>query len=324
MEGEKRRREEEVVHGMKLDTAHRSDDQHEKEEKEERDRCKETYSAGQRSWLKLLRHHHRYLIARHQVLIRPRKLPTIVCLMFLRGGKRVIGKINVPEVGLHLEREVANLTHIVTAKTIAPLVKTLGSIADSQTRNLSCRNLNRPNSGILLIANCHRRAVKSKSEIVIDRLRRREVEHEIDDLFFIAGVAETVRTGKRYFVCAVPEQTFLPVFQIKRDVHHAAFQRQRSRNFLLNGFDNLLAVLGAFFLPRHNLLKRGNRWCLVLRGSPGGSHAILGNFVQRICARKDGAAKNGPGYGGAYKNEGNGNDSFGHFKTPLEFIAQAD
>src|SRR5882762_8244990 len=129
VKGEKRRGEKEIVHRMKLDSAHGGDDQHEKEEKEKRDRRKETYSPGQWSGLKLFRHHHRDLIAGEQIFVRPGEVPSRSCFVFFRGRKRVIGKVNIFEVGLHLERKVTHLSYILAAKVIAPLIHPLRAIA---------------------------------------------------------------------------------------------------------------------------------------------------------------------------------------------------
>src|ERR1044071_1024924 len=118
MEGKKCRCQKEVIHWVKLDAAHRRNDEHDEEEKEKRDGRKETDSARQWSRLKFFRHDHRNLIARQKILIRPRKIPAVSVFMFIRGRQGVVGKIDVFKVGSHSQIEVFHLGNCITAETV--------------------------------------------------------------------------------------------------------------------------------------------------------------------------------------------------------------
>src|SRR6266550_4662887 len=125
MEREESCREKKVVHRVKLDAAHGGDDQHDKKEKEQGDRREETDFARQWSGLKFFRHHHRDLVTRNQILVRPCEIPTAATFMFLRRRQRVIWKVDIFEVGLHLQVKVAHLRHVFAAKTVTPFIETL-------------------------------------------------------------------------------------------------------------------------------------------------------------------------------------------------------
>src|SRR6185436_8088120 len=77
VEREEARREEEVVHRVQLDAAHRRDDEHEEEEEEERHGREETYAPRERPRLQLLGHRHPYLVSRDEVLVTPHQLPAV-------------------------------------------------------------------------------------------------------------------------------------------------------------------------------------------------------------------------------------------------------
>src|SRR5204862_7888479 len=123
--------------------------------------------------------------------------------------------------------------------------------------------------------------------------------------------------GIRNVVGAVAKQTLLSMLEIERHIDGAAFERERSRHFIVNCFDNFQATFGALFLPWHNMLVGGDRGRLVLRSAPGGDHTVCSNLVQRISTGEDSAAKNGPGDRSANKYENDGGNSFSHYKTPL-------
>src|SRR5216683_4220870 len=125
MKGEEGCRKKEVVHRVKLDAAHGGDDQHDEEEKEKGVRRKETDSARQRSRLKFFRHHHGDLVTGNQILVRPCEIPAAATYMFFRRRQRVVRKVDVFEVGLHLQTEVAHLRNIFAAKAVPPFIETL-------------------------------------------------------------------------------------------------------------------------------------------------------------------------------------------------------
>src|SRR5262245_61284591 len=129
------RRQKEVVHRMQLNAAHCRDDQHQKEKEEQRDRSEETNSPRQRSWLQMLRHGHRDLVPGNQVAEFPIQDPAISGFVLFSRRERVVGKIDVLEVGCHQKREVFYLSHIwrglaififrLADKTVSPIVQTL-------------------------------------------------------------------------------------------------------------------------------------------------------------------------------------------------------
>src|SRR4051812_9932446 len=100
MKREKSGCQKEVVHRIKFDATHGSNDQHDKEEKEERHWREETDLTGQGPGLKFFRHDHRDLITRNQILVRPHQIPAVATQRFLRRRKGVVRKINVLKVGL--------------------------------------------------------------------------------------------------------------------------------------------------------------------------------------------------------------------------------
>src|ERR1044072_2136091 len=253
MEGEESGREEEVVHRVKVDAAHRRDDQHQEKEKEERDRRKETDSTGQWAWLKFLGHDHRDLITRDEVLVTPRQLPTVISLMLFGRRESVVRKVDVFEVSLHLERKVFDLGHVLAAKAVAPLVQALRTVAGCQLRSLPGRYLHAADRAIAMIRNRNGNTIHVKNKIVLDRLTGRERKRKINHLLFIAGVPKSVDTFETHLVHAVPKQAFLAMLKIELDVYCAAFQRQGRGNWFLNSLANLLVIFSALFLFRNKL-----------------------------------------------------------------------
>src|SRR5262249_21395293 len=129
VEGEERRGQEEVVHGVDVNAADGGDDEHQKEEKEQRDRRKEADAPGQRAGLELLRHDHADLIAGKQVLVVPVQLPAIGGFTFLAGRESVVGEVDVLEIGRHGQMEVAHLGNLI-AEFVAPSIHTLRGVAN--------------------------------------------------------------------------------------------------------------------------------------------------------------------------------------------------
>src|ERR1700751_4576612 len=103
---EERCSQEEVVHGMEIDVTHRGDDEHQKEKEKQR------YGRGvadfscQRSGLQFFRHGHADLKAGDEVRVLPRELPASVSEQLRGGRERVIGEVDIAEVGLHHQLEV--------------------------------------------------------------------------------------------------------------------------------------------------------------------------------------------------------------------------
>src|SRR5437016_10201028 len=104
---------------MQIDAADRRNDEHEKKEEEQRNRRQVTDLARQWAGLQLLRHEHADLISRHQVLVIPIQIPALVFWNLTGRGARVFGKVNVFEIRLYGEAEVAELLDIA-AETITP------------------------------------------------------------------------------------------------------------------------------------------------------------------------------------------------------------
>src|SRR5439155_21662065 len=93
---------------------------------------------------------------------------------------------------------------------------------------------------ILSIRQSNRQVINGEDQVVIDRLRRREVELEDYVLVFIAWVVKRIGAIKSYLVGAVPQQTFLPMFEIQIDVDVTTIEWQLRRCRLLSdGFDYL-------------------------------------------------------------------------------------
>src|SRR6266498_2045351 len=71
---------------------------------------------------------------------------------------------------------------------------------------------------------CH--AINSESQVVINCLRCGKLKGELQRLFLVACVAKSIDTNECHFVSAVPQQSFLSMFQIQVHINRTAFQRQ--------------------------------------------------------------------------------------------------
>src|SRR5438445_4172491 len=99
MEGEKCRREKEIVHRVQVDIAQRRQDKDHKKEQQQRDRREAADIAGQRSRLKFLRHGHADFETRNQALISPTEFPSRWLITLLGRRERVEREVDLLEVG---------------------------------------------------------------------------------------------------------------------------------------------------------------------------------------------------------------------------------
>src|SRR5205085_3541947 len=133
---------------------------------------------------------------------------------------------------------------LVGAKAVSPIVQSLGFIANFQSGGASGFDPDRTAGAVLSVGQCNRQAINGEDQVVIDRLRGREVELENHVLIFSARVVERISAIKSYFVGAVPQQPLLSMFEIQIDIDVTAINRQLCCYGLLrDGFD-FLAVLG--------------------------------------------------------------------------------
>src|SRR5436309_9850431 len=107
---------------MQVDAAERGDQEDDEEIEEERDRREVANLAGERAGLEALGHGHRDLVAGDEVAIVPGEQPSGTGLLFGGGRERVVGEIDIAEVGFYAEGEVADLRDIV-AETVAPAIE---------------------------------------------------------------------------------------------------------------------------------------------------------------------------------------------------------
>src|SRR5688572_18810302 len=194
--------------------------------------------------------------------------------MFLRRRERVVRKVDVFEICAHSQIEVFYLRDFGAAEAVTPLVQSLRTVADGQLRGLARGNLDRGFRGVVFVAEWGRVAVNDKSQVVVDRLTGRELQFEDDVLFLVACIAKAVDTGETNFVSAVPEQTFLAVFEIEVNVDPAAFERQFGRQFFGPGLLDGLTVFEDVLLLGDLRDERSGRWSLVLRSAPGRSDFV--------------------------------------------------
>ena len=138
---------------------------------------------------------------------------------------RVVWKIYVLEVRFHVESEIAHLRNLSTAKTVAPLIQTLGAIADLQCGGLSRANLGGTARWIFFVGDCGGDVVYGEYQIIIDCLRSGKSKREGDQLFFIARIVKAIDSTVVHLVSAVPEQTLLPVLEVKHNVDATAVER---------------------------------------------------------------------------------------------------
>src|SRR5206468_13278 len=113
MEGEEGASQEEIVQRVQIKVAQRADDEHQKEEKEQRDGSEVADLSGQGTGLQLFRHSHTDLKAREQVGIAPGELPTVRCALLLAGRERVIGEVDIFEVRRHAQHEIVDVGNAV-------------------------------------------------------------------------------------------------------------------------------------------------------------------------------------------------------------------
>src|SRR6185437_4824309 len=165
---------------------------------------------------------------------------------------------------------------------------------------------------VVLITDWHTVAVNCECEIVEDGLRGREVELELDGLFFVACVTKAVDAGEVDCVSAVPEQPFLAVLQIEIDVNLAALEGQRRDLVFADPPDNLDTVFDGRLLCRGGYFVRGSRRRLGLLCAPGRFDAVRGDNAGIVCPREESCTEDGPSHGCEEEDERDGDDSFGH------------
>src|ERR1041385_5492415 len=135
MKSEEGRGQEEIVHGVEVNTAQSRDDEHQEKEEEQGDRSEVTDFTSQWAGLELLRHSHADLKSRDQIVVVPCEVPAIGGQLFRGGRKRVLCEINVVEVSVHVQREITHLGNAV-GQLVTPALQTLRTIADMKRRNL--------------------------------------------------------------------------------------------------------------------------------------------------------------------------------------------
>src|SRR5690349_5123320 len=111
----------EVVHRMKVDIPHRRQNEHHKKEQQQRNRREAADIAGERSWLKLLRHSHADLETRNKIAITPDKLPPGLGLPLFGGRECARGKVDRLKIRIHRQFEIARLCDIV-AQIVTPAI----------------------------------------------------------------------------------------------------------------------------------------------------------------------------------------------------------
>src|ERR1044072_4944256 len=120
--------EKKVVHGVQINAAHRGDDYHDEEEKQERHGSEKAYPAREWTGLQLLRHDYGDLISGNQIFVRPVQIPPIPVLVLIRWRKRIVGEVDFTKVRSHLQIEIFHLRHIFS-KAVTPFIQTLRTIS---------------------------------------------------------------------------------------------------------------------------------------------------------------------------------------------------
>ena len=120
--------QEEVVHGMQVNAAQRSNDEHQEEKEEQRDGSEVADLSCQWPRLQLLRHSHTDLESRNQVRVAPGQVPAVSSRVFAGGRERVIGEVNVFEICVHCESKILHLRHTL-GQFVSPAVLSLRAIA---------------------------------------------------------------------------------------------------------------------------------------------------------------------------------------------------
>src|SRR6202046_728441 len=124
---------------MQIDPPQRGDDKYKKKKKKQRPRSEEADLSRQRPRLQLLRHGDSDSVSRNQIRVIPGQIPAIADFVFRSRRKSIFGKVDVFEIGVNVQREVANLRNAV-AEVVAPGVQSLRTIARVQDDCTPCRH----------------------------------------------------------------------------------------------------------------------------------------------------------------------------------------
>src|SRR5258708_313688 len=272
---------------MDINPADSSNDEHQKKEKEKRDRREKADASGQRPGLKFFRHHHANLVSREQVRLVPMKVPARSSLAFFTGRESVIRKVNIFEVRGHPEIKVADLGHLL-AKLVLPPVQPLRLVTGPEFCNLPRRHMNTRVDGVFLVFRGYRNTVQLEPEIIVKGLLRGKRQRQRYFLVFVAGVAEAVFGLEIDLVRRVPQQSLLPMLEEERGVRARGLEWEQYGFLDLHRFgDGLVELLHVARFPSASLI-RGGRRQLRLRRSPVCSHAGTKTFVHPIRPRENG------------------------------------
>src|SRR5262249_31797244 len=216
----KGRRQEEIIHRVQINVSQRRDDEHQEEKEEQRTRRKVADLSRQRSGLQLLWHGHANLESRNQIRIAPGHIPAVGSLMLSCWRKRIVGEIDVFEIGVHGQCEVMHLRNTI-GQLVPPIVQTLRTISYVQ-RGGSLRSNHRVSRRTLLVGcEWNFAPINRQYESVVHRPLRRKWQPKIYRLWFITFIPIYIISRKVHHVCAVPEQPLLPMIQIQIDFDSA-------------------------------------------------------------------------------------------------------
>src|SRR5882672_3042423 len=316
MEREEGGGEEEVVHGVEIDVAQGGEDEHQKEKEEEGNGSEETDFSGERAGLEMFGHGHAELQSGEKVFITPCQVPAGIGLVLFCGRERVLGEVDGFEVGVHVENEIFDLGNAVVgafAELVVPVVESLGAVGEGYRDRLSGGDVGGRRSASGARGERGRLAVDEDGEVVVDGLGGGEVEGEGYVLGLVAGVTVVVDARETYGVGAEPEQAFLAVVEVERDVDAGAFERERVSDLFCDLAGDGFAVFDAgvgFALFR----EVGGGWghLRLGRAPVAGDGAREAAAARGIGTGENGAAEDAPGDGGADKDEGDGGNTFEH------------
>ena len=167
------------------------------------------------------------------VRIRPDKIPALRRAGALRGRAGAGREIKLGEIGRHREPEIPDARSI--AKGVSPPVGAARFIGDAELGALARRErdcFRHPFRG--LVVPSRGRAVDCEGKIAVARVRRRELEPDINRLRDLGRVLEAVVAAKVHQVSSIPEQPFL-----------LRLVAQRHRDVALRRLDEMPAVRAA-------------------------------------------------------------------------------